>query len=220
LRALLHKVRQTRWANLFIVILRILLGYAFIPAGLKKVLDEPFTDPTKTGAFHEFLHAFYATGWFYQFVGVMQLTVGILLMTQTFGTLGAAMALPIFAAITAFCWSTNAIFTAWMVTLMLLGTLVLVAWDFEKWRGILNVGPLDSPGPEATIPPVDIGLWRLCGIAILVLYFGICLYSGGIYRPKGVDLDNPAFYTFPLIATFPFITIAIEIRRRRRSSAG
>lgn len=218
MRALLHSLRQRRWANLFVVILRILLGYAFVPAGLKKLLDEPFTDPAKTGAFHEFLHAFYATGWFYQFVGAIQLTIGILLMTQVFATLGAAMALPVFAAITAFCWSTNAVFTAVMASLMLLGTAGLLAWDFEKWRGVLEVGPRELPGPEATMPPVDERLWGLCGAAILVLYFGICIYSGGIYRPKGVELDNPAFYTFPLIATLPIITIVVEHRRRSRTA--
>jgi uncharacterized membrane protein YphA (DoxX/SURF4 family) len=214
LPALLQNLRAKRWANLLIVNLRILLGFAFLPAGLKKVLREPFTDPGNVGAFHDFLHAFHATGFFYQFVGFVQLTVAVLLMTQTFAALGALMALPMFTAITVFCWSTAGIFTTVMVTLMLLGTGVLLWWDNDKWRGVLRLGP-PEPSSEDTGALVDIRLWQRCGIAILALYFGICAWSGGVYRPRGVELDNPAFYALPFIALFPLVTLAVERIRRR-----
>ncbi|HUH02397.1 MAG TPA: hypothetical protein VML75_10395 [Kofleriaceae bacterium] len=219
METLLQKLRPKRWVNLFIVNLRILLGFAFLPAGLKKVLDQPFTDPENTGTFHEFLHAFHATGFFYQFVGAVQLAIAVLLMTQTFATLGALMAVPVFATISVFCWSTSAFFTAAMATLMLFGSVTLVAWDYEKWRGVV---PGQEPAVPATpqagraVPPLDPTLWRRCGSAILVLYLGISAYSGGIYRPKGVELHNPAFYILPLIALFPLVTLAIEHVRRRR----
>jgi len=135
--ALVHSARRKRWINVFIVNLRILIGFAFVPAGLKKVLAQPFTDPDNTGVFHEFLHAFYATGFFYQFVGVVQLTIAVLLMTQTFATLGALMAFPVIATITVFCWSTWVTPTATVATLMLLGTATLVLWDIDRWRGIV-----------------------------------------------------------------------------------
>jgi uncharacterized membrane protein YphA (DoxX/SURF4 family) len=211
----LQRVREKRWINLFIVNLRILLGFAFVPAGLKKVLDQPFTDPQNTGPFHEFMQAFHATGFFYQFVGFVQLTVAILLMTQRFSTLGALMALPIFVTIAVLCWSTGAIFTAIMVTLMLLGTITLVLWDHDKWRGVLDAD-FTKPRQNAkhAKPPVDVALWQRCGIAILATYFAICAYAGGVYRPRGLELDNPAFYVLPLIALFPVATLVIEQLRR------
>jgi uncharacterized membrane protein YphA (DoxX/SURF4 family) len=214
---LIHRARQKRWATLCIVNLRILLGYAFLPAGLKKVLGQPFTDPDNVGPFHDFLHAFHATGFFYHFVGSVQLTCALLLMTQTLPTLGALLALPVFTAIAAFCWSTATVFTSVMVTLMLCGTALLLVWDYERWRGLV-VRADAEPGPvqrddEAAL--VDMTLWRGCGAAILILYVGITAYSGGIYRPKGVELDNPAFYVFPVIATFPIITLVVEQLRRR-----
>lgn len=195
--------------------LRILLGFAFLPAGLKKVLNQPFTDPGNAGPFHDFLHAFHSTGFFYQFVGAVQIGIAVLLMTQRFAGLGAMLALPVFTTILVFCWSTKVYFTAVMVTLMFFGTLLLVSWEFPKWRRLVEP---DAPD-LARDAPVDQSLWRWCGIAILLLYLGVCAYSGGIYRPRGVDLGNPAFYVFPFIALFPVVTYLVERTRRKDSAA-
>jgi uncharacterized membrane protein YphA (DoxX/SURF4 family) len=220
MRTTLHNLRRARWASVLAVVMRLLLGFAFLPAGLKKVLGQPFTDPANTGPFHEFLHAFYATGFFYRFVGGVQLMVALLLMTQTYGALGAALAVPLFVAITVLCWSTGALFTGVMTTLMLAGALALCVWDYEAWRGLLAPAraQLDDAGAGARAepaPPVDLALWRRCGFAVLALYLGSCVVSGGVYRPRGVELSNPAFYVFPLIALVPVATWLVERRRRR-----
>ena len=57
--ALVERARRIRWIAVAVVLLRFLIGYAFLPAALKKVLGKPFTDPTNTGPFHDFLHGFY-----------------------------------------------------------------------------------------------------------------------------------------------------------------
>jgi uncharacterized membrane protein YphA (DoxX/SURF4 family) len=216
---LLERLRRARWANLFVVNLRIFLGFAFVPAGLKKLIDEPFTDPANRGAFHEFLHALHATGYFYQFVGIMQLTVAVLLMTQRFAALGALIALPIFGTITVFCWSTRAYFTAFMVTLMLLGTLGLLVWDHHRWRGLLASDRRGAQIRVPALPPVvDLGLWQRCGAAVLLLYLTVCVLDGGIYRPKGVELDTPQFWLFPFMLVFPIVTYLIDRGRYRRRS--
>jgi len=217
-RAWLDRVRAQRWAALVVVNLRILLGFAFLPAGLKKVLGQRFTEASNVGPFHDFLHAFYATGVFYRFVGALQLVVAALLMTQTFGTLGALMALPLFTAITVLCWSTGALFTAVMTTLMWLGTLVLCAWEYERFIGVLVPGPRRGEahvGDARLGPPVDLRLWRTCGIAVMGLYLASCALAGGVYRPRGLDLGHLEFYVFPLIACLPLLTLALEWRRRR-----
>lgn len=200
-----------------VINVRLLLGFAFLPAGLKKLLGQPFTDPQNTGSFHEFLHAFHATGFFYQFVGIVQLTIAVLLLTQKYSTLGALMALPVFGTIAVFCWSTQVVFTATMVTLMLLATIGLVGWDYGKWRGVFDGRDAEgSDHHEVHSPPVDMQLWQRCGSAIVAVYVGICIYTQGIYRPRGVELQNPAFYIFPLIALLPVVTFAIEQVRRNK----
>jgi len=209
---LLLRARRTRWITVCIVNLRILIGFAFVPAGLKKLLAQPFTDPQNTGPFHDFLHAFHATGWFYQFVGVLQLVTATLLITQRFATIGALLALPILTAITAFCWSTHVYPTATVATLMLLGTLALVLWDFHRWRAVFGererLVPVDAP--------IDMRLWQRCGIAILAVYLGACAWMGEVYRPRGAGPDDPGFYLFPVILLLPILTLAIDQARLRR----
>ena len=216
-------VRRKRWAQLLIVNTRFLIGFAFIPSGLKKVLDQPFTDPANVGSFHEFLHAFQATGWFYQFVGVMQLTAALLLFTQRFATIGALLAAPIMTTILMFCWSTQVYPTAVAVTLMWVATMALIVWDFSRWRGLFAADLHDhtATGPrragmDGTPAALDMRLWQACGVAILVLYFASCLLSGEIYRPRGIELHRPAFYLLPTIAVLPVVTLIVDQRRHRR----
>jgi hypothetical protein len=207
---LVARARANRGLAVAIANLRILIGFAFVPAGLKKVLGQPFTDPDNTGPFHDFLHAFLATGWFYNAVGVIQLVAATLLITQRFAFLGALLVLPVITAITAFCWSTMVVPTAIVATLMLLGTLALVAWDAHRWL------PLFGSAPERPIdPPIDVRLWQRCGMAVLALYLGYCLAVGEVYRPRGARPDEPGFYLFPVIVLLPIITFVVEQRRRR-----
>jgi uncharacterized membrane protein YphA (DoxX/SURF4 family) len=202
----IRALRTKRWAHLCVINLRILIGFAFLPAALKKVLDQPFTDPANTGRFHDFLDAFRATGWFYQFVGIAQLVAAVLLCTQRFALVGAFVALPILTAITAFCWSTEVYPTATVATLMWLGTIGLVLWDVDRWRGVVTPARDDV---------VALRRWQLCGLAIFVLYVGVCIAHGGIYRPRGMDLANPAFYVLPTIALLPLVTLVLELRSKR-----
>lgn len=207
---MLDRLRAARWANLCVINLRILIGFAFLPAALKKILDQPFTDPANTGAFHDFLDAFRATGAFYPFVGLCQLVAALLLSTQRFALLGALVALPILSTICAFVWSTIGVRpTSIVATLMWLGTLGLLVWDADRLRGILGqpVGPL-RPSPVPLRP------WIVCGALVWALYICVCLAHGGIYRPRGLELDNPAFYVLPLIAVLPILTFIVSRRRR------
>ncbi|MEM1205564.1 MAG: DoxX family membrane protein [Acidobacteriota bacterium] len=220
MKQLLQALRARRLSHLAVVNLRILLGFAFVPAGLKKVLRQPFTDPQNTGPFHDFLHAFFATGVFYPFVGAVQLVIAVLLMTQTFAPLGAALALPVMVCITAFCWSTGVVPTAVVTTLMLCGTLALLVWDVERFGPLLRPegsGPPEVATATAAVkepPAVDTALWRACGTAILGFYGLTCLLHGGVYRPKGVDYGAPAFYVLLLLPLFPLVTLFLEQRRR------
>ena len=218
MESLLLRARATRWIAVCVVNLRFLIGFAFVPSGLKKVLDQPFTDPQNTGRFHDFLDAFLATGWFYQFVGAMQLTAAVLLFTQRFATVGAMLALPILSAILAFCWSTQVYPTATVVTLMFLASLALVLWDYPKWKGVFGADDRDHLHRVTRIAaPIDMQLWRRCGIAILGVYLGACLALGEVYRPKGVRPDEPAFYVFPAIVLLVIITFAIDQARTRKA---
>lgn len=210
-------LREKRWAQLFVVNLRIFIGLAFLPASLKKLLGQPFTDPEKTGLFHEFLHAFHAIDGFYQVVGALQLIAALLLMSQRFATLGALVALPLLLAISALCWSSAGIPTVTVVTLMTMGVVGLLLWEMDRWRALFGA---EGEAFEMTSPPlpelVDRGLWGRCGIAMVLVYGVVTLSQGGVYRPRGVELGNPAFYLLPAIVLFPIVTWLLDRARYRR----
>lgn len=212
-------VRAKRPAALAVAYLRIAIGFAFVPAGLKKVLGQPFTDLANSGPFHDFLHAFREAGGFYRAVGALQLGAAVLLITQRYSALGAALALPILTAIGAFCWSTAGIPTTTVVTLMWLGTLGLLAWDHERWDGLLSrdgAAPARAPAPAL----IDSALWERCGLIVLGLYFGATAAAGEIYRPRGLELDRPAFYLLVVLPLVPVATHWLDHRRRRGASKG
>ena len=201
------RAHEHRGIHVGIIVLRMLIGFAFIPAGLKKLLGQPFTDPANTGVFHEFLHAFHATGLFYQFVGALQLTAAVLLITQRYATLGVALTAPILAAIFVFCWSTGVVPTAIVVSLMSLGLLALALWDVQHWKPLLGMTTQAPP----TIPRVvNIRLWSRCGWLILVLYFGAAAITGQVYRPKSAEWSNPSFIVLLIIAILPVVTFALD----------
>ncbi len=210
---LVTRARRVRSLHVTIAMIRILVGFAFVPAGLKKLLGQPFTDPRNTGAFHEFLHAFHATGWFYRCVGALQLVTATLLITQRFATAGAVMAFPITLTIMLFCWSTHVYATASIVTLMVLAVIALLGWDFARWRGLL--GPHEATTIDDAAPKIDRVLWQWCGTAMLVLYLASCVAMGEVYRPKGAKFDELGFFVFPAIMLLPIITFAVEQRGRR-----
>jgi hypothetical protein len=198
------------WWHL-VVQLRIVLGFAFVPSGLKKIIGEPFTDPTNLGIFHEFLHAFHSTGLLYRFVGVVQLVAALLLMTQFFGALGAMIFLPVCCGILVLCWGTGAIPTAIVVTAMTLAALFLLLWDFPLWAGLLRL----RPETASTEPAVGIrlGVWSACGAAIFLAYAGSCLWAGEIYRPRGMDWTSPGFYILPMLLSFLGAAFLVERRQ-------
>ncbi|MEM8930917.1 MAG: DoxX family membrane protein [Acidobacteriota bacterium] len=218
MQSLVDRLRAQRWSRLGAANLRILLGFAFLPSGLKKVLGQPFTDPSNSGPFHDFLDAFHATGFFYPWVGSVQLLAAVLLMTQTHATLGAAIMLPVMTVITVFCWSTGVVPTAIVATLMLGGVVALIVWDLDRWMTIVRSDHVPSSVDSASTL-IDRSLWRRCGTGILILYVTACVAYGGVYRPKGADFDHPAFYALIVIALFPVFTLIVETRRRRAGGA-
>jgi uncharacterized membrane protein YphA (DoxX/SURF4 family) len=212
----IERLRALAGAQRFVALLRIALGFALLPSGLKKVLGTPFTDPANHGPFHEFLHAFYATGFLYTFVGLSQLVTAFLLMTQRFASLGAVFLMPIITVILVLCWSTGVYPTATVVTAMFLGAVLLVVWDQAKWRGLLTPDPQGDTAPTCRLPASKIGThhWERCGLGVYVFYLLSCAATGGVYRPRGLEWHQPAFYVLPLLMLLPVVTYFVDRRQR------
>jgi len=114
------------------------LAYAFIVAGLVKIVGERFAsglaDIHPMGAYLEALHQ---TGSYYTFIGIAQVVAAILLLIPRTVALGALLYFPIVVNICLLSYAVR--FEGSIVTspLMVLANLYLLAWNYDRLRHIL-----------------------------------------------------------------------------------
>ncbi|MCM8567992.1 DoxX family protein [Gramella jeungdoensis] len=130
-------IRRNRWAGYFTVFLRIALAYAFIFAGFVKVNGERFTSLSNNHPMGHYLEALFHTGYYYTFIGILQMLAGILLLIPRTALLGALIYFPIILNI---CILSLAVrFDGSILTspLMVMANLYLICWDYHRWKFIL-----------------------------------------------------------------------------------
>ena len=115
---------------------RVLLAVGFFPPGMKKVLLQRFTQLPVEHPVGFFFEAFYrATAW-YWLAGAAQVLAALLLLVPRTAHLGALLFLPVIVNITTITWSIDFQGTKFITLLMLLATLYLLAWDWDRLRGL------------------------------------------------------------------------------------
>ncbi|WP_053069202.1 DoxX family membrane protein [Bizionia psychrotolerans] len=118
---------------------RILLAVAFVPSGLTKLVGNRFTTLGTDDPVGFFFEALYQSGWYWNFIGLLQLTVVLLLLIPKTTFLGALLYLPIVINILAIVTSMHFTGTPFIVGLMLLANIYLLIWDVEKLHAIGNI---------------------------------------------------------------------------------
>ena len=133
--------RSNRWIGYFTIFTRLALAAGFIPSGLVKVMGERFTSLPVNHPMGHYLEALSQTGYYYSFIGVMQVVAAILLVIPRTATIGALLYFPIILNI---CILSLAVrFEGSMLTapLMVLANLYLLCWDYDKLKSIVMVQP-------------------------------------------------------------------------------
>jgi hypothetical protein len=162
--------------RLFVIYLRYLIGFAFIFASIIKIKGERFTSIPPTEPVGYFFEAMYQSGFYWNFLGWAQLIAGSLLMSQRFSTIGSLVFFPIILNV---CLITISIDfgsgTPVITSLMLLGTLFLILWDYKK-LGILfkqdhqiKIDLTNQAKDDLMTDP----LWTLAGVTFVVLTIGV-----------------------------------------------
>lgn len=180
--------------QLAIIYTRYLVGGAFVFASLIKIKGHRFTQIDGTVAGHNpgyFFEMMYQSGLYWQFLGWAQLTAGLLLLTQRYALLGALVYVPIIANIFVITISYDFAGTPVITGLMLLAGLLLLAWDWNRLRVVLNQPAV----PETTSPLFERRLWEVVGAGLfvftagyraltdsynLLLWFGVCVLLGAV----------------------------------------
>ena len=134
------KSKGNRWYWYFSIFCRLTLAFAFIVAGMVKIVGERFASGLSTnhpmGAYLEALHH---TGYYYTFIGIAQVTAAILLIIPRTVTLGALLYFPIIVNICLLSFAVR--FEGSLVTspLMVLANLYILVWNYDRLKYILPI---------------------------------------------------------------------------------
>lgn len=157
------RVVRSRPLVLFTAVTRVLLALAFLPSGLVKVLGQRFTTLPVTTPVGHFFDGFFAAPEFYRFVGAAQLAAALLLLFPWTAALGAALYLPIIVNIFVITVAVDFRGTQLVSGLMLLANVYLLAWDYDRWKGLLP----QSPGARHLAAAPTLGLMAAAGFGFL-----------------------------------------------------
>ena len=144
-----YQARRNKWLGYFAVFCRISLAAGFIPSGMNKVIGDRFTDLAVNQPMGNFLEAFWHTGYYYPFVGLMQVLAAILLLIPRTVTLGAFIYLPIILNICILSFALR--FDGSFVTapLMLCAVLFLLCWNYHQFK---NIFPFNNSVSKSVLP--------------------------------------------------------------------
>src|SRR5258706_16041100 len=158
-----HEAKADEWIKRFAIFCRIALAASFIPTGFVKIMGERFAAGlTPNNPLGHYFDALHLTGYYYAFIGIVQIITAILLLIPRTSLLGALMYFPIIVNICVLTYATRFDGTRG-VTMMVLANLFLLIWDYQRLKYIL---PFKQP---KTDPPV---LKKPLGNRLRFLFFG------------------------------------------------
>ncbi|CAM1357426.1 hypothetical protein [Tenacibaculum halocynthiae] len=181
--------------QIFIIYLRYLLGFAFVYASIVKIQGLRFT--SESGALNpinsawHFFETMYQSGIYWKFLGYGQLIAGFLLMTQRYAKLGVILFLPIILNIFVITISYDFKGTPIITGLILVATFILIAWDWNTLKILINKTPTFSTKPRLEN---DI-IWSIIG----GIFFFLTIISKLITSKNSFILIFLSFLTISLL---------------------
>ena len=134
--------RRQVWLGRFAVLIRLLLALGFLPSGWTKLAGNRFTHLPVEDPVGFFFEALYRTGCYWNFLGFIQLLAAALLLIPRWTTLGAVLYFPIILNIFLITLSMRFQGTPVITGLMLLGSLYLLCWDYDRLRPLFARAPV------------------------------------------------------------------------------
>jgi len=135
---LYSQAKENSWLWLFSIFNRLALAAGFIPSGMVKIMNERFASGLSVNhPMGHYLEALHQTGYYYTFIGVVQVTAAILLLIPRTVTLGAFLYFPIILNICILTYALRFDGSLFTAPLMVLANLYILGWNYEKWKYIL-----------------------------------------------------------------------------------
>lgn len=182
--------RQNWWIWLFSIFTRIALSFAFIAAGFVKINGERFTDLHNKQPMGHYLQAVYETGYYYTFIGFMQLIAAILLLIPRTVLLGVLIYLPIILNICILSWSVRFEGSLFTSPLMVIACLFLMWWHYDSLKYIL---PFHRKSLSCVLPKQILHkkFPYLFFICVATTMIGVIFISATIFdvKPRNTQLN-------------------------------
>jgi uncharacterized membrane protein YphA (DoxX/SURF4 family) len=154
LKRFYEEAKANRWFRYFTVFCRIALALGFIPSGIVKVMGERFTALPSEHPLGHYFDALHQTGYYYTFIGVAQLLIALLLLIPRTALLGALLYLPMILNICILTYATRFEGTR-ITTIMLLGNIYLLCWDYDRLKYILPFKQAKAAGNALEKKPLS-----------------------------------------------------------------
>jgi hypothetical protein len=203
------RVTSSPWLSRLTAVTRGLLAIGFIKPSLVKILGKPFTSASVDTPVGHFFDAMYRTGDWWRFIGLAQLTAGLLLPRRA-ATVGALLYLPIILNIFIITVSVGFTGTPVITGMMLLAVVYLVCWDYPRWKSIL-FEPLPGREPLPTGVPVP---WMLTLFTALGVEGGFGTLTNLLIRRP------PSSRNLVLLAAMVGLGLFLWVRSRRQAAEG
>lgn len=168
------KVRKNRNLSFFVIWMRYLIGFAFVPSGLTKLLGQRFTVLPVSHPVGFFFEAMYQTGFYWNFLGFVQMLSAFLLMTQRFATIGNLIFLAIITNVYLITAAMAFKGTVFITFLLLVASVGMLLWDFPKWVSLFSKDNFALTLEHKDLPTYQ-PLWVITGFIFFIesILFGL-----------------------------------------------
>ena len=186
------QAKQNLWLWLFSIFNRIALAAGFFPAGIVKIMDERFASGLhENHPMGHYLVALHVTGFYYTFIGILQVVAAILLLIPRTVTLGAFLYFPIIVNIWILTLATRFEGSLFTSPLMTFANLYLLCWHYDKWKYILpfNRLPIAYESEEKKKRSKKFPFLFFAGVFATVVFFMVVFPNLYSLKPRNTIED-------------------------------
>lgn len=187
------EVKANKWFRYFAVFNRIVLAAGFLPSGFVKIMGERFTALSVNHPMGHYLEALHHTGYYYPFIGVVQVSAAVLLLIPRTATLGAILYFPIILNICILSFAVRFDGSLLSSPLMVLANLYLLCWDYDKLKFILPFYPhatSDQASEHSYTTPYQDSIKHafptsfFAGVIVTVIIVALTVFNAYSIRPR------------------------------------
>jgi uncharacterized membrane protein YphA (DoxX/SURF4 family) len=169
-----QQAHANKWLRYFALFLRLALAFGFITSGMVKIAGERFASGLSVNhPMGQYLEALHHTGFYYTFIGIVQVVAAILLLIPRTVALGALLYFPVILNICILSYAVRFEGSILTSSLMVLGCLFLICWHYDKIKYLLPFHPAPATAKPKILSskfPTSFFLGVVATVVVIVLF--------------------------------------------------